>query len=57
MMPYFSMQPPMLLANPMMLASQFNYISYPFHSFQILSSADRHLKLAKYIQLQKLNSP
>lgn len=57
MMPYFSMQSPMLLSDPMMLASQFNYISYPYHSVQMISSADHHLKLAKYIQSQKLNSP
>ena len=56
MMPYFSMQTPLLMADPRYLASSYNFPSYPFNTpVQITSTADYHLKLAKYIQIHRSN--
>ena len=55
MMPYFSMQAPCFFNDPCFYGSFFNFPSYTYNMpMKFTSTADYHLKLANYIQTQKL---
>ena len=56
MMPYFSLQNPFLMRDSTIMQNPFHYQPFPYQAvIQIKSSADLHLRAARYIQTQKIN--